>query len=359
MTWRGHGGNIAAMVKKKEKPVVALVGDDEFRKNEELQALTESLGPEKDLEISELDGRETELRTILDELRTYPFLKPHRLVVVRNADSLGEGAEEPLVRYVENPVAFSTLVLVYSKLDGRSRLAKALKKHGRDVRIEHMREYQVPQWLMARAPKRYGKRLSAKDAAFLVEMVGANPGLLDSELSKIVSLSPDSKAIRSQDIEAVVTRGRAQTIFKLTEQIENKKKPEALSLLDQIIEQGIYDERGGGISTESAGIAPYLLHMINWLLNRLSTANRLLAEDEPEEEVSTQLKLYPRMRARFFSNLRRSWPPPECRRCHRELLLTDRRVKASRLEEVHVLLETLVISLCSRPKAQDTGARGR
>lgn len=345
------------MAKTREKPVIVLVGDEEFLKSEKLKTISDQLSANASVEVGEFDAAETPIAAILDELRTYPFLSSSRLVVLRNADKLLESAEEPLVRYVERPVSFSTLVLDFSKLDGRSKLAKALKKHGSLLRLGHMREYQVPRWLMERAHKCYGKRLSNADASFMVEMVGASPGLLDSELSKIASLAGDSKAISRSDIEAVITRGRAQTIFKLTEQVEAKNKAEALKLLDDIISRGIYDERAGGVSTESAGIAPYLLHMLNWSLGRLWRTNRLLAEGESEQDVTDQLKIHPHFKERFLSNMRRFWPRSECRRCHRELLRTDRLIKASSGEQASVLLESLIVRMCSSVRAPDTTAR--
>jgi DNA polymerase-3 subunit delta len=342
------------MAKVSEKTVFALVGGQEYLKNDKIQALVKSL-PEGS-EITELDGKVINVATVLDDLRTFPFLNPHRAVIVRNAGSLVSADEEPMIRYIENPVDFSTLILDFENLDGRSKFAKALKKHGREMRFEHMREYQVPQWLAGRAQSNYGKRLNLEDAKFIVDMVGTNPGILDSELAKIASLSPGSKAIQREDVERVITRGRAQTVFKLTEQVEAKSRPEALKLLNDILSQGVYDERAGSVNTESANIAPYLLHMLNWSLGRLWNASRLLSKDESEEDISAQLRLHARFKEQFFSNVRKFWPMAECRRCHRELLLADRQIKAS-TGAVPILLETLVVKLSTPPKARGTGAR--
>jgi DNA polymerase-3 subunit delta len=347
------------MAKKSAKPVIVLVGEEQYLKNEQMQSILDSLQAEAHAEVSEFDGKEASVTVVLDELRTYPFLNPHRVIIVRNANALfpaGTPGEEPLLRYIENPVDFSTLILDFGKLDGRSKLAKALKKYGREMRFERMREYQVPQWLVSRAQKRYGKRLSAADASFMVEMVGTNPGLLDSELSKIASLSPGLKAIQRSEVERVITRGRAQTVFRLTERVEAKRGAEALKLLDDILSRGIYDERAGSVSTEGTGIAPYLLHMLNWSLGRLWGANRLLAEGKSEDEVAAELRLHQRFKQQFIDNLRKLWPVSECRRCHRELLLADRLIKVSS-GEVGVLLETLIVKLCGRAKVRGRGAR--
>jgi DNA polymerase III delta subunit len=170
--------------------------------------------------------------------------------------------------------------------------------------------------------------------------------LLDSELAKIASLDPQSSTIERRQIESVITRGRAQTIFKLTEQVEAKHKAKALRLLDDILSQGIYDERAGTVTTEGTGIVTYLLHMLNWSINRFWAANRLLSEEKSEKEIVSELKLHPRFSGQFFDNLRKLWPQSECRRCLHELLLADRLVKTS-TGEVSAVIESLTVSICT------------
>jgi DNA polymerase-3 subunit delta len=345
------------MAKMREKAVVALVGEEDYLKNEELQSVLDYLSSQSGTETSEFNAKDATITAILDELRTYPFFNPRRAVVVRHADKLLPEGEELLLRYLESPAPFSTLILLFDSLDGRSRLAKALKKHGREVRFGHMREYQLPQWLSERAFRRYGKKLAPLDAGFMVEMVGVNPGLLDAELSKIASITAESKAISREDVESVVTRGRARTVFKLTESMERKQKVEALELLNDILSQGVYDDRTGSVSVESTGIAPYLLHMLNWSIGRLWKANHLLSGGKSEKEISAELKLHPAFRDKFLDNLRRLWPESECRRCHRELLATDRLIKSSGADRAAAHLESLILKICTRAMVQDTGGR--
>jgi DNA polymerase-3 subunit delta len=346
LTVRERGHRISSrMVKTRRIPVVAVVGEDDYLKNEEIRAAVGEVQSEG-VEVAEYDAGETPLATILDEVRTYPFLHSHRVVVVRNADILLPDAEKSLLRCLENPTDFSTLILDFTSLDGRSKLARAVKTQGREVRVQRMREYQVPQWLVARAQNTYGKRLTEEDARFIVEMAGTDPGLLDSELAKVASLNPEARTIERGQIESIITRGRAQTVFKLTEQVEAKRRPEALKLLEDILSQGIYDERAGTVTTEGAGIVTYLLHMLNWSITRLWTANRLLSQQKSDEEVASELKLHPRFARQFLDNLRKSWPRSECRRCLRELLLADRRVKSSG-GEPSAVLESLIAGICS------------
>ena len=350
----GIVGCTPIMGKQLKKQVIALAGEEQYLKDLELQSILETLRPGTD--VVELDAGEVTVTAILDELRTYPLFSSSRAVVVRNAQHIIEDKQEELLEYMKNPVSFSSLILDLDRLDGRSRLAKALDERGAQIRCERMREYQAPQWVVNRARERYGKKLNLQDAGFMVEMVGVNPGLLDSELSKLACACADSQFIDRSDVERVITRGRSRTVFRLIEEMEAKRKPEALKLLHDIMSLGLYDERSGEVEAELASVVPYLMHMLNWMLDRLWNANRFLREGMPEDEVCERMKIHPRFRDRFLSNLRKQWPASECRRCHRLLLLADRQVKSSG-DNVRVLLESLVIKMCAAVTVRGTGAR--
>jgi DNA polymerase-3 subunit delta len=339
------------MTAKDETHVIAIIGDEPYLKEEHIRSILDSVAPEGEAEITEFNGRETAIADILDELRTFPFFNSHRIVIVRNADALLTNHDESLSKYTENAASSSTLVLDFSTLDGKSKFAKMLKKHGKQIRVERMREYQVPRWLQNRASKKYGKKLRSTDAAFMVEIAGTNPGLLDSELAKIASLTAGSDSITRQHIDSVITRGRAQTVFKLTEQVEAKNKAGALKLLDEIFSQGIYDDRAGSTNSEGTGIVTYLLHMLNWSISRMWTANQLMEKGKPQDEIVSTLKLHQRFKDEFLSRLRKYWPLSECRRCFRELLAADRNVKKS-MGNLNLILESLVVALCSQVMAQ-------
>jgi len=343
------------MPKNNEMRVVALIGENTFLKEEKLRSIIDTLSLKGGVELTEFNGNDTTITMILDELRTYPFLNPQRIVVVRNAGILLPDAEEPLGRYVDNPADFSLLVLDFTKLDRRTALAKKLAKLGIERRFEQMREYELSQWMVSRAKSRYSKKLSKTDADFIVDMVGNNLGLLDSELAKIASLSPESGNIRRSEIENVVTRGRSRTVFMLTEAIENKNCPSALRLLEDILSCGIYDQRKGKTTAESAGIAPYIMHMLNWSIDRLWRANIMLSKGKSEQEIFDKLRIFGHHRKTFVVKLNNSWPLMECRRCHKALLNTDRMLKSSGSDNVSVLIETLLVCLCDGSKVQGTG----
>src|SRR5213593_854016 len=74
--------------RSKPQPVYVLCGDDDFLKRQALAAVKALiLGPEDSgFGLSSFAGDKVDFAAVRDELATLPFLGPHRLVVVDNAD---------------------------------------------------------------------------------------------------------------------------------------------------------------------------------------------------------------------------------------------------------------------------------
>ena len=76
------------MAGKEIHPVYVLHGDDAFLLDTHRREIVDRVvaGAEAQLCVMSFDGS-AELADVLDELRTVPFLAPHRLVILRDADA--------------------------------------------------------------------------------------------------------------------------------------------------------------------------------------------------------------------------------------------------------------------------------
>src|SRR5438132_14136540 len=87
-------------------PVYVVHGPEAFLKR---QALTEILdrllaGSDRSLALNEYDGSgSVELASVLDDLRTLPFLSERRVVLVRDADAFLTRYRQELEEYLESP----------------------------------------------------------------------------------------------------------------------------------------------------------------------------------------------------------------------------------------------------------------
>jgi DNA polymerase III subunit delta len=95
-------------------PIYVLRGTDPFLLDRGRTAVRERTIGQADagLALLEMNGPDAQLADILDALRTLPFLAPHRLVIIREADAfLDEHTRDALLKYLLAPSSTGSLCL--------------------------------------------------------------------------------------------------------------------------------------------------------------------------------------------------------------------------------------------------------
>jgi len=149
---------------KRLAPVYVAYGEERFLMNEALRTVQAAALGEADpaLCLTEFDARDLDVRLLLDELRTLPFLGPRRFVILRDADPVLSNAEhrELLLAYLNKPSRTACLFITAGSWDGRTKLARAVQKVGVIVRCRKMYRNRIVPWLVERARSRHDKRLN-------------------------------------------------------------------------------------------------------------------------------------------------------------------------------------------------------
>ncbi len=225
--------------KGKPQPLYVLHGDEDFLKRRVLDALkTLVLGAEGDeFSISTYPGDKATFASVFDELQTVPFFGSRRLIVVENADPFVVRNRATLEKTVGDLPATGTLVLDVKSWAGTTRLAK-LVPDASTIVCKAPAAYKVPQWCIQWAGARYGKQLVAQAASLLVELIGPEMGQLDQELLKLTIYVGTRGRIDATDVDRLVGRSRAETIWKMFDAIGAGNTREALAILDRLFEQG-------------------------------------------------------------------------------------------------------------------------
>src|SRR5439155_7176604 len=127
--------------------------------------------------LSRHAGDKATLAAVRDELEPLPFLNSRRLVVVENADPFVTQFRAQLEKYVAKPATTGVLVLDVKAWPANTRLAKLLDGDATLV-CKAPATHRLPAWCSQWAAQ-YGKQLSSEAAKLLVDLVGAEMGLLD------------------------------------------------------------------------------------------------------------------------------------------------------------------------------------
>jgi DNA polymerase-3 subunit delta len=221
------------------RPVNVLSGDDFYLKREVIQGIARlALDGDDPSSLRRIEGNNANLADVLDELRTLPFFSKRRIVVIDEADSFITKHRKELEVYVENPSSLGVLVLTVKSWPANTKLAKLVEKSGSEISCSAPKEGELAIWLVALARDRYQCALSPDGARLLVELVGAEPGLLASEVEKLSVYVGTAAQIARGDVAKMVEAGRIETIWKALDAATTGQGAQALKYLDTLIAAG-------------------------------------------------------------------------------------------------------------------------
>ncbi|WP_428940937.1 DNA polymerase III subunit delta [Fontivita pretiosa] len=207
------------------KPVYALVGEDSFL---QLQKLAEirALLP-KDTQVVDVDGEQSELADVLDELRSFAMFGGGKLVVVRDADDFVSRFRDKLEDYLASPSDSGVLVLRLRSLPKTQRIFKLISKVGQVYECAPLKQHQLPAWIVNRAKTVHKLAVDLQAAALLADLIGADLGRIDNELAKL-ALQVSGGRLTSEAVLAGVSFQREQEMWDLTNELAMGRPVEAL-----------------------------------------------------------------------------------------------------------------------------------
>ena len=223
------------------RPLYAVFGDEAYLRREAIHAIARlALGDAEDAELSvgKVPGSSATLAAVFDEVRTLPFLAPRRVVVVEDADPFVTAHRRELEDYAARPVMSGTLILSTKLWPSTTKLAKAVDKSGLAIECKAPAEKVLPAFLIALAKDKHGAKLSADAASLLVELIGAEVGLLAAEVQKLANSGANGAAIGREAVERLVSAHRVRKIWEVIEAATTGQGGPALEELDRLLADG-------------------------------------------------------------------------------------------------------------------------
>jgi DNA polymerase III delta subunit len=253
-------------------PIYLLQGEDEVEKSAlamEFEQIVEeglrAFNVER-IHVGELTTGDKIVQGVGDlvaAVRTLPMMVPRRVVVVFQAQALlapkrdSEAATEAmgdLELLFAAPEPQTTLVLVSSPLDKRTRMFKALQKHATIVACGVIEDLVgAEQWIRSRI-REQGIEIEPAAARLLGELAGfperadpKNPhgdiGRLRGEVDRLLLYALGQKKITVEDARALAGPAAVQNDWAITNAIEVGKTAEALRQLGLMFDAGAPAEK--------------------------------------------------------------------------------------------------------------------
>lgn len=251
--------------KAKLGPLYVVHGDEPFLKRHVFRAIRKrALGEEsEDQSVSIYQGDKATFAEVFDDLETVPFFDPRRVILVENADPFITKYRGELEKKLASLPDTGVLMLDVKTWASNTRLAKMIDNAATIV-CKAPASYRLGQWCSEWCSSQYQKQLPAPAATLLVDLVGAEMGLLDQELLKLSIYVGARPKIEVADVDKLVGNNRAENTWKIFDAIAAGNIQEAMTLLHRLFDQGEEPMR--------------MLGAFSMQLRRLAQATRLTAQ---------------------------------------------------------------------------------
>jgi DNA polymerase III delta subunit len=249
MAGRKAGGKEAVARPDGPVRVYLITGADPQRKQGQVDQLLKEADPDfADFDIETMDPDSASSERILSGVSTVPFGSGRRVVLVKDVQRLDLDEQKRLSAGLSLVPASGLLILVSGAPiveDGKVRrqsvvsteLAGAVRKMGEVVDFAAPKAEDLRPRLIATA-RALGKSIDSGALALLLQMPADDLRHAEVELEKAALHAGDSDRIGIADVEAVLSRGPDEVIFKLCDAVGGKRSAEALSHLAVLFSSG-------------------------------------------------------------------------------------------------------------------------
>lgn len=229
-----------AVAARKLPSLLFLYGEEAFLLNESLrEVIAAAVEPEdRDFNLDIFSPQDNSVDEILDAAYAYPVFAPLRCVVVKEAQRFNADEYEQLLKYIKRPLDTTCLVFCANKIDKRKKFFNNFKKSGELVEFKPYYPDRIPAFVKERTAKAQ-KRFTEDALEFFCRRVGTNLSEVVAELDKLVSYcGTDESLIDVDDVIAVVSDTRVDSIFDLTDAAGSGDLGEALLLTERLQHEG-------------------------------------------------------------------------------------------------------------------------
>lgn len=226
------------LAKGNVSPVYLLTGEDVYRKNLVIAKIKEILQPD-DFNFFQDQADKADLGEVLAMANTAPVFSNMRLIVLTGIEKLRKEPKEALVRYVENPLETTTLVLTHNDSKKLKTDKTLTASCGCVVNFDELKREELALWVRGKMKER-GLNGNFDAVDLLCESVGSELAALENEIEKLYlyTLEREDKTITKEDVLDCIGFSKEENPFELANAILACNKNKAVQLVDKLLDDG-------------------------------------------------------------------------------------------------------------------------
>lgn len=317
-------------------------GPEELNKKEALAALRRAVLPAGLEQLNDVTLENCSAQAIIDSAETMPVMCERRIVVVRDWAPLTSGKakneEGDVTRMLEwlKDLPDSCILVFYMtvELDGRKKLAAALKKMEGYVEFNHLSGAVLAKWCNQQL-KPYGKKFQSDALNELTIMVGQDLTRISGELKKLIAYTQDASEITVADVHAVVSPSPEYSVFMILDHLLEGRLADATQVVNSVLQ------------TE-----PSVIRLISMFANQLRIDAHMKYTIESGGHLPEVLKALnvSEYRARHIQRQIRSISAAELEKRYQYCVDADFNIKSGHLKD-RAALDALMLNISMPQKA--------
>lgn len=318
-------------------PLYYIYGDEPYLVERGVKRLlARAVSPDfREFNLTVFYGGEAKGEEIVETAQTLPMFAERRVVLVKKSGALSAPSLETLAGYLPDPSPSTCLIFQGEKIDLRKKFFIDLKKTGRLVEYKRPYENQLGPFIREEAAA-HGKRMEPAAIELLAYFVGTNLQELAAQVEKVATFVGEREAIKVDDIRAVASDTKVDSVFDLANALGEKDLGRSLRSLQTILRDG----------------EPPLmvLAMITRHFRQLWRVKELLEKRVPSQEISKAAGIHPYF-VRGVIEQAGGYTISDFVAIFERLYGTDLALKTSGGKPSD-LLERLALEICARGKKQ-------
>ncbi len=269
-----------------------------------------------DFNYQAFDGTSDSAEAILESLQVFPVQSPRRLVLVRQADTLGKEQSDAFKEYLEDPNPSTCAIFLGEKADLRTQFFQRLERKGAVISFYPLPERELFRWV-GRKVEELGGQISEEGLSALIDQVGPSLQDLYLEIQKLI-LPVGRRKIQREDVEALTDDTCFSSPFELPRAVVYGNLSVILRRVRKNLQQGD---------------PPLLLFsLVIRQIRRIQKAKEMRAAGGSKKEIEGKLKILPRNAEDFWVQAER-FPSSDFAGLWWSSLETDQGLKTSRLDK--------------------------
>ncbi|WP_067837124.1 DNA polymerase III subunit delta [Amphibacillus sediminis] len=298
---------------------------------------------DRDDNVLRYDLMDVSIEDVLLEVETYPFFGSEKVVIANYAYFLTAKQEkapvehnlESLLAYINNPVDFSTLILIapYEKLDERKKITKTLKKQAFTVQCEEVKSWHLDKWI-THLSNQYGIALDQASQDLLMQEAGTNLALIEKEIEKLALAVGDQKQVSIELAKDLIAHQGHASGLKLVDTVMEQDLIKAISTFRDLIR----------VNEEPIA----LLALLASQLRTLYQVKILKQKGYSQKQMAQQLKVHPYV-IKMASEREKAFSLEQIYQALNQCTQTDSDIKQGKLDK-SLAFELLLYRLIERDK---------